>query len=136
MKDFIYTCFLYGIVGGLMGTAWTQVIKPYMIFSSIGLWLRRVSHSFHGKTIFVLPCNPVNGCQRWDVKLPFFRKLAKGAACIYCASTWFTIFTYIIFPVELSFNITTIHYHFVGVVAAIGVNMCVAQIVVVLREIV
>jgi hypothetical protein len=128
---------LYGIVGGLMGTAWTQVIKPYMIFSSIGLWIRNMSDSVRygepryindGMTRSVLYRNTSE--YKWDHKLPFFRKFIKGIGCIYCVSTWFTILTYIIFiPVSLD-----VKYHFIGLVTAIGMNMVIATIIATLRE--
>jgi hypothetical protein len=125
---------LYGLVGGFMGTAWTQVTGPYMIFSSIGLWIRRRTiNARYGKRRMIV-CNPQEGCAKWDYQLPFFRKLLKGVGCIYCTSTWFTLLIYITFPLALAFEPATYLYHFIGVVCAIGVNMTVAQIVVVLRE--
>ena len=134
MNEFIFTCMLYGLVGGFMGAAWTQVTAPHMILSIIGLWIRRYSINAKYGTRRMIVCNPEDGCRKWDYKLPFFRKLLKGMGCIYCTATWFTILTYIVFPVGLSFEPSNYLYHFIGLVCAIGVNMIVAQIVVVLRE--
>ena len=141
MKDFIIMCMLYGVIGGLMGTAWTQVIRPYMIFSFIGLWIQRAgSYSRFGRTRFIptkSQMRQIDGvAKKWDQKLPLHRKLLQGLGCIYCVSTWFTILTYLyvlIFRTDL--NSYPIFYHFIGLVSAIGINMLIAEIVVILRSI-
>ncbi len=130
-------CFLYGVVGGMMGIAWTQVISAYMIFSPIGLWLERKStYLKYGKRRHVITnedavdynTTPLD----WDERLPWYRKILKGIACIYCVSTWFTILTYILFPITPPVH--GIMIHFIGLVSAIGVNMVMALIICILRE--
>ena len=133
MVQFLLNCFLYGVAGGLIGFAWTQVISPYMIFSPLGLWMERTSsYVFYGTERFLIgpaETEDMSRVKRWDHKLPFYRKFLKAIGCIYCISTWFTLLIFIAAPVETPTNVAKIPVLFIGIVAAIGTCMAVAEVV-------
>jgi hypothetical protein len=125
----------------MIGGFWVMTLQPYMIFSSLGKWLFEKSQyvDMDKERIRNVMYRDVQidevyyKTKSWDYKIPFLHKFLKGLQCIYCTSTWISMFSFSFIMIK-TYKPFNFMWFFFGFFACVGITYITVLFIIIIKQ--